>query len=154
MTKLLSFFSSLVLLLLLSATGCQSPVEGCTDPNANNFDPEANQDNGTCDYGNPPVESGIVFWFSQATANSYSNDGVTSFKYYVDGELEGTQAVSLVNVTAPPCNDPNRVTVYRDVPVGDFEYYPFVLANQDDDTIATGFFQFFGGQCYGLELTY
>jgi hypothetical protein len=180
MTKTYSFFAVAVLFLALAFSSCQNQVDGCTDPNASNYDPNATHDDGSCTYAvngctdptatnyNPNAtvndgscqystnnEAGIVFWFSQLTANSYiGNDNITSFKFVVDGVDEGTHFLNIVDSSAPACDAVNHVTVKRTVPQGTVQFIPYVMEDQNGTARITGQFQFLGGSCYAVEITY
>jgi hypothetical protein len=157
MKKNISFFAALIL-FAVAFSSCQNQVAGCTDPDALNYDPDATQDDGTCQYNNNNNnnnEAGITFWFSQYTADKYIGyDSIYSFKFIVDGVNEGTHSLYVTDSVAPACNAANHVTVKRTVPQSTIEFHPYVMVDQDGDTIITGQFQFLGGSCYAVEFTY
>jgi hypothetical protein len=159
MLKKLSFFSGALLLLVIAFSSCQNQVAGCTDPDALNYNSNATQDDGTCQYSNnnnnTNNEAGITFWFSQYTADKYIGyDSILSFKFIVDGVVEGIHSLYVTDSVAPPCNAANHVTVKRTVPQGTIEFHPYFMVTQTGDTIITGQFQFLGGSCYAVEFTY
>jgi hypothetical protein len=157
MAKYLSFFSIALLFMGLAFTSCQNQtVDGCTDPSALNYDPDATQDDGSCQYAsNPNNEAGIIFWFTETTVNKYIDyDSITSLKFIVDGVVEGTHSMYVWDAAAPACDAANHVTVKRTVPQGTVQFFPYVMEDQEGDTIITGSFQFLGGSCYAVEINY
>lgn len=104
---LLTSKTSMAVILFASITVLSScKKEGCTDPLATNYSTEAKKDDSSCQY-----EGSVVFWNDQATANSAVAAGVTSFKYYIDGTLVGSQGADIYfNGTDPSCGEQGLVT--------------------------------------------
>lgn len=93
-------------LIAISTVLISCKKEGCTDPLATNYSDEAKKDDNTCQF-----EGSVVFWNDQATANSAVAAGVTSFNFYVEGTLIGSQGADIYfNGTDPACGEQGLVT--------------------------------------------
>lgn len=155
MKQRISFFLAIMAALTIGFTSCNNQqVSGCTDPNATNYDPDATQDDGSCQYNTANNEAGIVFWFSETTAYSFMGDSITTFTFVVDGVNEGTHNLAVMDSVAPACDAANHVTVKRTVPQGTVQFIPYVMQDQHGNAVISGQFQFLGGSCYAVEITY
>lgn len=89
------------MLLIIIVVGCKK--EGCTDPLALNFDSEAKKKSG-CLY-----QLDWALWFSEQTAISFTNDGVTEFKVVkgigMDAVTIGYFDVTSFSASSPNCGD-------------------------------------------------
>lgn len=135
-----ALFGAVVLL-----SGCA--VEGCTDLDAVNYESDATQNDGSCNY-----EGRVVFWYGQAVSEAKS-PVATSYTYYVDGEVVGSQAVSTFWTGAPDCGQNASITVTKDM--GGSKIYPATYEVVDDAgyTIWSGIVNFEANTCTAYELT-
>lgn len=158
MKKHFSFLMAIVCCIAIAFASCNNQqVSGCTDPNAINYDPDATQDDGSCQYNNnnnTNNTAGIVFWFTASSAASYMSDSITSLNFIVDGVNEGTHNLAVTDASAPACDAANHVTIKRTVPQNTVQFIPYVITSQAGDSIIVGQFQFLGGSCYAVEITY
>lgn len=129
----------------LALSGCA--VEGCTDPNAVNFNDDATDNDGSCNYSGD-----VVFWYGQEVAEAKS-PFATSYTFYVDNEIVGSQAVSTYWQGAPDCGQNASITVTKDLGVSTI--YPAVYEVVDDAgyTVWSGIVNFQANTCVSFELT-
>ena len=106
----------------LVLSGCA--VEGCTDPNAVNFNDDATDNDGSCNYSGD-----VVFWYGQQVAEAKS-PFATSYTFYVDNDIVGSQAVSIYWQGAPDCGQNASITVTKDLGISTI--YPAVYEVVDD----------------------
>jgi hypothetical protein len=158
MKNKISLLVSGMVLLALVSWGCGNQVNGCTDPLASNYDPDATNDDGSCQYnttGNNSDQARIIIWFDEnASVNFLQVGGISSFEITVDGIVEGTHNMSVIDVSEPVCGAPNHVTVTKTVPNGQLQYFPYYMVSQAGDTAIQGSFGFIGGRCIPYQIPY
>lgn len=91
-TKL--FMSSVLALTFFS---CAKP--GCTDPSATNYSSAAKKNDGSCTY-----QTKLIFWQDLSAAQSWAPLGVTSLKYYVNGNYIGSSIATEYYPSLPSCS--------------------------------------------------
>ena len=94
--KLLTKISMLGI-VALSMFSCAKP--GCTDPLATNYNSSANKSDGSCTY-----QTKLIFWQDLSAAQSWSTVGVTSLKYYVNGNYIGSSVATEYYPSQPSCS--------------------------------------------------
>jgi hypothetical protein len=87
----------LIGLLAFTMFSCAKP--GCTDPTAQNYSTEAKKDDGSCEYSTK-----LIFWQDLDAAQSWEPFGVTSLKFYVNGDYVGSCIASEYYPTQPSCS--------------------------------------------------
>lgn len=122
---------------------------GCTDEDAKNYDPEAVVSDGSCEY-----EGSIVFWWTQATSESMTNQNINSLELYLDDNLITTYSTSPHWAEAPACTEANTMSRDRDLgPAKLIEVsYRFVEPNSGQ-AIFNGNISYSANSCESLELT-
>ena len=112
-----------------------------------NYESDATQNDGSCNY-----EGRVVFWYGQAVSEAKS-PVATSYTYYVDGQVVGSQAVSTYWTAAPDCGQNASITVTKDM--GGSKIYPATYEVVDDAgyTIWSGIVNFEANTCTTYELT-
>lgn len=141
--KYVSFLPVSVALLLL----CSCKKEGCTDSSATNFDAEARKNNNSCTY-----QGEAVFWFGRETSENLQLNAVTSLKYYVDDQLEGSSASDVYFSGAPACGQNGSISVTRDLGGEKRDSHSYRVEDQLGRIIWQGNLDLEGGVCLKQEL--
>jgi hypothetical protein len=81
----------------LSLAGCGK--KGCIDPVASNYSDAARKDDGSCTYNGK-----LIFWQDVDAASSWSPFGVTSLKFYVNGQYIGSCLANDYMIGLPSCS--------------------------------------------------
>lgn len=138
------FFYSICASVLLFA-GCKT--EGCTDQNAVNWNSDADTNDGSCTF-----EGKVVFWYGEEVAIE-KGQFATAYSFYVDGQLVGSQAVSMFWNGAPDCDQAASITATKDL--GPVTSYAAEYEVIDDAgfVVWSGIVNFQANTCEALELT-
>lgn len=126
----------LLALLAVTCFGCgeeEEIIPGCTDAYAVNFNPEANEDNGTCAY-----EGTVLFWLSAATADSLTEEGISSLNIYFDSETIGSYLVASAFASAPPCDTTGVVTKEKNLGSARQQQFSYEIVNDFGLVMWTG----------------
>jgi hypothetical protein len=87
----------LIGLLTFTMFSCAKP--GCTDPSATNYNSYAKKNDGSCEYSTK-----LIFWQDLDAAQSWDPFGVTSLKFYVNGNYVGSCIATEYYPTQPSCS--------------------------------------------------
>jgi hypothetical protein len=138
---------SALFVLSVFIPSCKDEVQGCRDRDAINYDSEADTDCNCCKF-----EGSVVLWTSSSTASAYSIAGVTTVKYYIDGDFVGSVAANLFFNNAPNCGNPNTVTVDFDLESKKSGQATLELRDQDNDVIGTETITITANTCTSYEI--
>lgn len=138
-----------VAMLAFGAVMSSCKKEGCIDVNAVNYDADAKKDNGTCTY-----EGSVVMWYGESTATNLVNDGATSLKYYVDGQLVGSSSADVYWTAAPECGQTSSVTIEKDLGIAKNKSYDYYVEDQTGWKYWEGTLNFTANTCLALELNF
>jgi hypothetical protein len=148
----MKFFKITLTTLLLTSfftfSSC-TKEQGCTDPNSVNFNPDAEEDDGTCEY-----EGEIVFWYSEATADSLGADQATSLTYYVDDQIVGSSAANVFWTGAPDCGQNGTVTVSKNLGESSNLSYTYKVIDDTGFEYWNGVANFTANTCTTIELSW
>lgn len=139
-----------VILLLIGAAffalaGCKT--EGCTDPNAINWNPDADTFDGSCTY-----EGYAVLWYGEEVATS-KQEFATSYMFYADGQLVGSQAVSMYWTASPDCGQTSSITITKDMGNNTAMDGTYEVVDDQGFTVWQGVINFQANTCISIELT-
>lgn len=92
-------FTKLGMLSILAFTMFSCAKPGCTDPSATNYNSYAKKNDGSCEYSTK-----LIFWQDLDAAQSWDPFGVTSLKFYVNGNYVGSCIATEYYPTQPSCS--------------------------------------------------
>jgi len=97
-------------------------------------------------------EGKVVFWYGEEVAIE-KGQFATAYSFYVDGQLVGSQAVSMFWYGAPDCDQAASITVTKDL--GPVTSYAAEYEVIDDAgfVVWSGIVNFQANTCEALELT-
>jgi len=102
-----NFLLFLAIPFALLLTGCKK--QGCVDPKATNYSDAANKDDGSCTYSET-----LIFWQDLTAANSWAPLGVTSLKFYVNGQYIGSCLAAEYMTGIPSCTQQGQSSLTID----------------------------------------
>jgi hypothetical protein len=123
---------AMLCLIITTLVSCEKP-KGCTDKDSVNYDSEAQIDDGSCRY-----EGKVVFWWDGDLTTDFQNAGASTVKIYVNGEFEGSVAISgQFWDSAPSCGASSTVTSTIDMGVNKSEsiIVEYVILDNNGDEI-------------------
>lgn len=126
-------------------TSCKK--EGCTDKKASNYSEEATEDDGNCNY-----EASAVFWYDEETSQSLTLGGSSSLKFYVEGELVGSNDASVYWTSAPNCGANASISVTKDLGKATSKTYNYEVVDNLGIQIEEGILNFSAGECETVEI--
>ena len=142
----INFMPSLTALLLLFVLqGCK--VEGCTDADAVNYSIDADTDDGSCNYS-----GSVVFWYGEEVATE-KIQWATAYTFWVDGQIVGSQAVSMFWYGAPDCGQDASITVEKDLGNVKSIAAEYEVIDDSGFVVWEGIVNFQANTCEAVELT-
>jgi hypothetical protein len=137
------FYSLLV--ISISLAGCKT--EGCTDLDAVNWNPDADTWDGSCVY-----EGQAVLWYGEEVATE-KQQFATSYSFYSDGQLVGSQAVTMFWTGAPDCGQASSITITKDLGNNTTMNATYEVIDDQGYTVWEGIVNFQANTCIAIELT-
>jgi hypothetical protein len=113
--------------LALGVFSCAKP--GCTDPSATNYNSAAKKNDGSCTY-----QTKLIFWQNQSAAQSWAPLGVTSLKYYVNGNYVGSSIATEYYASLPSCAANGQASYTIDLGQNTSTSVNVKITDQDGDT--------------------
>ena len=95
----MNLFTKITLLSAVTLTLFSCAKPGCTDPSATNYNSYAKKNDGSCEYSTK-----LIFWQDLSAAQSWEPIGVTSLKYYVNGNYVGSSIATEYYPSQPSCS--------------------------------------------------
>lgn len=139
------FLLSGLLITILTIQGCK--VEGCTDADAVNYSLDADTDDGSCEYS-----GSVVFWYGEEVAVE-KQQWATAYTFWVDGQIVGSQAVSVYWNGAPDCGQDASITVERDLGNVTSIAAEYEVIDDSGFVVWEGIVNFRANTCEAIELT-
>ncbi|PCJ81031.1 MAG: hypothetical protein COA49_06940 [Bacteroidetes bacterium] len=133
------------ILLTVSIVGCKT--EGCTDPDAVNWNPDADTFDGSCQF-----EGRAVLWYGEEVSNT-KQEWATSYSFYVDGAIVGSQAVTMFWTGAPDCGQASSITITKDLGNNNSMQSTYEVRDDQGYVVWSGSINFQANTCIAIELT-
>lgn len=95
----------------------------------------------------------IIFWQGKTNAEDNLDLGITSFKFYVAGELVGSMAADVYWNVAPDCGATSAVNVTWQLGNRDSQTVTYEIQNQDNEVVYSGSITVEKDQCTQFEMT-
>jgi|TARA_B110000914_G_C15286312_1_gene364494 hypothetical protein len=134
-------------LLILSITLAGCKTEGCTDQDAVNWNADADTFDGSCLY-----EGQAVLWYGEEVATE-KQQFATSYSFYSDGQLVGSQAVTMFWTASPDCGQQSSITITKDMGNNTSMSASYEVIDDQGYTVWEGIINFQANTCLSLELT-
>ncbi len=136
--------------LFIMLTSCyeEETIYGCTDLSSINYNPLAEINDGTCLY-----TADAVIWYGQSVSAFLQSNGITSLRFYVDGNLIGSSASNVFWTGQPTCNQNGSITVFKDLESSSSGFANYSVLDQFGNSYWSGTLMFNGGRCSALQLT-
>jgi len=131
--------------LVVLFAGCKT--EGCTNIDAENYNIDADSDDGSCLY-----KGSVVFWYGEEVAVEKSQ-WATAYTFYVDGEVVGSQAVSVYWNGAPDCGQAASITAEKDLGHVNSLAAEYEVIDDAGYVVWEGIVNFRANTCEAIELT-
>lgn len=133
------------LMCLLALEGCR--IEGCTDADAVNYNLDAEVNDNSCEYS-----GSVVFWYGEEVATE-KQQWATAYTFWVDGQIVGSQAVSMYWSGAPDCGQDASITVERDLGNIKTVAAEYEIIDDTGFVVWEGVINFQANTCEAIELT-
>jgi hypothetical protein len=118
-------------------------IKGCKTSYATNYKSSAEEDDGSCTY-----ESKVIFWQNQTNAGSWSAEGVTALKFYVDGQLIGSTASNVYNSSSPSCGGSGQASTTINMGKSATKSVSYTIKDEDDFEWYSGNINLDGSKCF------
>lgn len=136
---------SVAFMFLLALEGCK--IEGCTDADAVNYNMDAEVNDNSCEYS-----GSVVFWYGEEVSIE-KQQWATAYTFWVDGQVVGSQAVSVYWSGAPECGQDGSITVERDLGNVKSLAAEYEVIDDAGFVVWEGVLNFRANTCEAIELT-